>query len=431
MKNRIPHSADRLAVLPEPGFTVDQVARLGGDLSGLVLLCHERDRESLALSGATLITYGGMHFCPSRRDLEEFRPLAERFDACTLVHRFPARSPNHFSTALRLLGFRRVEELLPDGQHRTSPQGPVSAGTPESLLFSFCGGIGNAVLASSVAASAARHGVRTLFCPVADITGTSLAPLFDPPPEGVTLVAPEDIGTAQAEVSLNVECHDLLGPEDFCHNPYRLGAPGHGPAFLADFVRNVTGLDTDLSATFVGGLNASIPERLQGRVVVCPGSKPGWDSKRWPHMNELLRRLDNPVVLCREPDLEAYGTLPFLEPISGDDAEFVTDFDLPRVAVLLRSAKMVVANDCGLAHVAAATGTPTLFLFGPSSLEQNLHPRGNVLNLALDLDCRPCQGKTQGPGRLAPNDYHCDIGFACLRDLSVDKVLEAMERLRP
>ena len=138
---------------------------------------------------------------------------------------------------------------------------------------------------------------------------------------------------------------------------------------------------------------------------------------------------DSPVVLCRQQDLDAYGKLPFLHAIGSSRAEIITHFSLSRAAGLLRTARLVIANDCGMAHAAAAAGAPTLILFGPSSVVKNRHPGKNVHVLSLGLPCQPCQEKITGSGRLAENDYTCDTAYRCLGELSAEMVLDAANRM--
>jgi hypothetical protein len=298
-----------------------------------------------------------------------------------------------------------------------------------SVLLKACAGIGNLVLLTPLLNTCLELGLRTMFCPISDLDGASLASLFRNSSSRLQLVAPSEVLDIPADLILNVEAHKFAGQDDFHHNPYRIGISGHEPGFAAKFFENITGVSVDISRTFVGGNPDDVPAGLRNRVIVCPGSKSGWDSKRWPHMDDLLRRLDKPVVLCRDADLRAYRDLEFLTAITAPNATRMTDLTLFQAASLLRTASMVIANDCGMAHVAAATGVPTFILFGPSSLEKNRHPRTNVLSLSLGLDCQPCQGANSGPGQLGSGAYSCIRGYRCLAELTVEKVLAALAAL--
>lgn len=50
----------------------------------------------------------------------------------------------------------------------------------------------------------------------------------------------------------------------------------------------------------------------------------------------------------------------------GGAVDLVGKLSLPEVAAVLARASLYVGNDSGLMHIAAATGVPTLGLFGPT-----------------------------------------------------------------
>jgi ADP-heptose:LPS heptosyltransferase len=54
---------------------------------------------------------------------------------------------------------------------------------------------------------------------------------------------------------------------------------------------------------------------------------------------------------------------------------------LKEVAVVLRKCRLLIGNDSGISHLAAALGTPVLSLFGPTSPEvwRPLGPKVSVL----------------------------------------------------
>src|SRR5229473_1148427 len=57
-------------------------------------------------------------------------------------------------------------------------------------------------------------------------------------------------------------------------------------------------------------------------------------------------------------------------PPPGGVIDLVGRTDLLTAAAVLRRASLFIGNDTGLMHIAAAAGTPTLGLFGPSPVEQ-------------------------------------------------------------
>jgi heptosyltransferase-2 len=145
-------------------------------------------------------------------------------------------------------------------------------------------------------------------------------------------------------------------------------------------------------------------------VVLCPGAEYG-PAKRWPYFDELSRRLDMQVVV-----LGAKSDLPAAEHVGGKNLVGRTTLD--EAIDLIAGATAVVTNDSGLMHVAAATGTPQVALFGSSTPEHTppLSPAARVL--WLKPECSPCYARV------------CPLGhFRCLRELSVERVQEELQKL--
>ncbi|MBM3327923.1 MAG: glycosyltransferase family 9 protein [Calditrichaeota bacterium] len=90
-------------------------------------------------------------------------------------------------------------------------------------------------------------------------------------------------------------------------------------------------------------------------------------------------------------------------------------------AALLRRARMVVANDSGPLHIAAAVGAPTVGIFGPTGPQHKLPPGDTVAGVQLGLPCSPCYfGVFNG----------CIFDHvACLEDLPVQQVWTAVSNL--
>jgi heptosyltransferase-1 len=112
---------------------------------------------------------------------------------------------------------------------------------------------------------------------------------------------------------------------------------------------------------------------LDRYIVLSPGG--GWRSKCWPadRFGALARKLRESLGLrCvvnvgpGEDDLAAA-----LVSASGDAAPFVYRGNLGELMALLRDAACIVGGDTGPLHLAAALGTPTVAIFGPTDPARN------------------------------------------------------------
>lgn len=82
----------------------------------------------------------------------------------------------------------------------------------------------------------------------------------------------------------------------------------------------------------------------------------------------------------------------------------------------LGHAALVVANDSGGAHMAAAMGVPTLTIFGPTD-ERVSAPIGPGAALSHDVFCRPCMLRD------------CPIDHRCMKRITADTVYARAEAL--
>ena len=97
----------------------------------------------------------------------------------------------------------------------------------------------------------------------------------------------------------------------------------------------------------------------------------------------------------------------------------LTGADLRNAILALAAADVTVSNDSGLLHVAAALGTPSIGIFGPTSPWHwaPLNPLAAVIETKSDVPCRPCHKPT------------CRYGHhRCMREISVDRVAMAVRQ---
>jgi ADP-heptose:LPS heptosyltransferase len=155
-------------------------------------------------------------------------------------------------------------------------------------------------------------------------------------------------------------------------------------------------------------------------LVIAPGCKTGeMAAKRWPHYPELADEFEDVAVVGTADDLWRYNGEQMR--FSPDVKMFVNQLTLRQTAELLAGAGAVVANDTGLAYVAAAVGTPTLILFGPTPDKSLGNFPPNVRVLRTGLACEPCWFQAR---------FHACAGrIDCLAQVSVADVVCSLGEL--
>ena len=151
-------------------------------------------------------------------------------------------------------------------------------------------------------------------------------------------------------------------------------------------------------------------------VVLAPGCKTGeMAAKRWPHFAELAERLQDVVVVGTADDLR-HGDGRVVK-FPAHVRSFVDRLTLRQTAELIAGAGLLIGNDSGLSHVAAAVGTPCLLIFGPTPhhVFGQLCPQVSIIRSGLN--CEPCW--------FGSRFRACAKRIDCLRKLSVAHVAEA------
>jgi heptosyltransferase-2/heptosyltransferase-3 len=96
------------------------------------------------------------------------------------------------------------------------------------------------------------------------------------------------------------------------------------------------------------------------------------------------------------------------------------ELSLPEVAALAARSQLFVGNDSGIAHMAAAVGTPSVVIFGSSNVAHwrpwNTAPAEVVRE---EMACQPCHG------------YFCEKfpEPECILRVPVDRVVNAIDRI--
>ena len=165
------------------------------------------------------------------------------------------------------------------------------------------------------------------------------------------------------------------------------------------------------------------PEILAGRprfpgIVLHPGSgspKKNWPAERWAFVaHELCRSASLPLALLEGPADEK-PVQEILDLIGPSIAKHVSRLPLLDLASLLQSARLVLANDSGVAHLAGALGAPVVAVFGPTDPAIWAVQSPRAKNLAPSLPCAPC----------IPETMRACEKPECLESVSVEEVIQA------
>jgi len=140
-----------------------------------------------------------------------------------------------------------------------------------------------------------------------------------------------------------------------------------------------------------------------------------WFEARWAQLGEQLgRRLGLEAVMLGGPgDRDAAARIAQSSAIRN----LVGATTLRQSVALIRGAALLVGVDTGLTHMGTATRRPTIALFG--STRPYLDPPAPATRIIYDgLPCAPCGRKPT-----------CNGAFTCMRQISVERVLDAAQEL--
>lgn len=161
------------------------------------------------------------------------------------------------------------------------------------------------------------------------------------------------------------------------------------------------------------GLNAATA------VALAPGSV--GPAKRWTYYPEAARQLAAQgleVWVVGGPGEKALADE--IVGAGGPGVRDLTGTDLRNGVLAMAAAGVAISNDSGLMHVAAALGTPTMGIFGPTSphLWAPLNGLAATIQTRTALPCQPCQRPVC---RL--NDHRC------MRDIPASDVVAIARRV--
>jgi lipopolysaccharide heptosyltransferase II len=164
-------------------------------------------------------------------------------------------------------------------------------------------------------------------------------------------------------------------------------------------------------------------ERGAPLVALMPGAEYGpakrWSAQRYGALARRLATAGSSIVVLGSAKERPLGDE--ITAVAGEMCvrNLCGRTTLIDVIDLVAAADAAVSNDSGLLHVAAATGTPVVAIYGSSSPTFTPPLTDSAAVVYLRLDCSPCFAR------------ECPLGhLRCLTDISVEHVLAQVAALR-
>ncbi len=148
-----------------------------------------------------------------------------------------------------------------------------------------------------------------------------------------------------------------------------------------------------------------------------------WPAGRFIEVARYLHRRDPTARVFfigaaedRRPIEDALASALDLRGIASNCAGLLT---IGELIALLRRSRFLLTNDSGPMHLASATGTPIIALFGPES-PQFYGPRSEAHILYKQIACSPCLNMYNAKLFVCPYDARC------MKEISVENVIDAL-----
>lgn len=157
------------------------------------------------------------------------------------------------------------------------------------------------------------------------------------------------------------------------------------------------------------------------KVAISTGSSEKWVSKKWGALRykNLIKKLvdKNIKVYLVGTNLELEDEKIIKSEVDDRMVSFVNKTNLTELKNILGSVDLYVGNDSGPTHVAAATGTNTLTIFGSTGVvhaprKEIYSAEHYVIKPSAKIECHPCYKQV------------CPTNMECMDDIKVESVFE-------
>jgi heptosyltransferase-2 len=173
-------------------------------------------------------------------------------------------------------------------------------------------------------------------------------------------------------------------------------------------------------------LQQALPEsRMRPLLAVAPGAH--WSTKRWPVerfavVAQTLAQTQQAAVVVLGSAEDHQLAQELCQRLSVPVLNSTGKLSLMHTAALLQQCHLLLSNDSGLMHMAAALQVPVVAIFGPTVQEFGFYPfKASAQVVSAAIACRPCS--TKGSTR-CPRGHH-----QCMQQVPVTHVLAAASKI--
>jgi heptosyltransferase-2 len=173
-------------------------------------------------------------------------------------------------------------------------------------------------------------------------------------------------------------------------------------------------------------LQQALPEsRMRPLLAVAPGAH--WSTKRWPVerfavVAQTLAQTQQAAVVVLGSAEDHQLAQELCQQLSVPVLNSTGKLSLMHTAALLQQCHLLLSNDSGLMHMAAALQVPVVAIFGPTVQEFGFYPfKASAQVVSAAIACRPCS--TKGSTR-CPRGHH-----QCMQQVTVAHVLAAASKI--
>jgi heptosyltransferase-2 len=172
-------------------------------------------------------------------------------------------------------------------------------------------------------------------------------------------------------------------------------------------------------------LQQKLPESWRWPLLaVAPGAR--WSTKRWPVerfavVAQTLAQAQQAAVVVLGSAEDSQLAQKLCQQLSVPVLNSTGKLSLMHTAALLQQCHLLLSNDSGLMHMAAALRVPVVAIFGPTVQEFGFYPfKASAEVVSAILACRPCSTKGSTS---CPRGHH-----QCMQQVTVAHVLAAASK---